>query len=649
MSKQRKTTKPTTMPMALAYCCLSRVFRPFLRHQHATFLAVIVVTMTDMQACFEAAADMLLNGEPSFGMRRAGSVAHVEALKPGKRKHHEILQYAQNYGQIVLIFQDEQDVPPEFRASADVYEVVTSFNSDLAMGAVYLLCKEVISPADAEFMLAQPMEYLAAAFRKGRPPHRSLGVLRRSQEVTGKVNDRPPVREPPSTSLEDLVGYGQAKNWGLQLAKDLSMFQSGQLSWRDVDPGLLLSGPTGTGKTKFAQALANSCGIPLIHASAAIWQAEGHLGEMLAGMHRSFKLATEQAPCILLIDEFDSLGNRAEFRGEYKDYGRQVVNAALECLDGAISRPGVIVIGTTNYPRNVDAAFLRPGRLDKHISISLPDADERVAILQSYLGRPISGEQVKDIALATEDWSGAQLEQLARNARRFARDAGREPSTLDVIRAMPETAAVSQERLSAAAYHECGHAVVGLVAGRKIAMIKIADRYNVDAARIELGGVRFLHERDSRRTREWYLNEICVLFGGVAAEVEIFGAHDDGAGGLPEADLPQATRLATLAEGVFAMGGSLVSSIAHDEDELSLLRMRNPELYLRVDELLNSQMARARHILQVNRPILDALARTLLEKMRMTGDELSNFLRDNPHKITRGDDDELPVVRGARH
>ncbi len=135
-----------------------------------------------------------------------------------------------------------------------------------------------------------------------------------------------------SIRLEELHGYGEARQWGLELARDLTRYRRGEIAWTDVEPGLLLSGPTGVGKTRFAQALCDHLWRALIHGSYARWQSAGHQGEMLAAMREAFEMAKAAAPAILLIDELDSFESRATEDSHSRTYTRQVVNGFLECL-----------------------------------------------------------------------------------------------------------------------------------------------------------------------------------------------------------------------------------------------------------------------------------------------------------------------------
>lgn len=187
--------------------------------------------------------------------------------------------------------------------------------------------------------------------------------------------------------VENLSGYGDAKQWALDLKLDLSSWQQGQVDWSDLSSRLLLSGPPGTGKTTFAKALCNTLQVPLVATSVARWLETSHLGDVLAAMATTFEHANQAAPCILFIDEIDNIGNRGGgSERHYDDYWSTLVNRMLELLDGASKTEGVIVVGATNNPEKIDAALLRSGRLEKHIMIPPPDTEALIGIIAHHLG-----------------------------------------------------------------------------------------------------------------------------------------------------------------------------------------------------------------------------------------------------------------------
>ncbi|MBY5883407.1 AAA family ATPase [Rhizobium leguminosarum] len=228
---------------------------------------------------------------------------------------------------------------------------------------------------------------------KGDSASSSAGNRRSKAQPTGAEVIKPvpadgetPGEGRPPLLVETLTGYGAAKDWALGVKADLADYLAGDLAWPDMSTKLLLSGPPGTGKTTFARAMCNSLRIPLVVTSVSTWLQGEYLNAVLDRMANTFAEARAQAPCILFIDEIDGIGTRVSASRQYADYWNACVNKLLELLDGAVKSEGVIVVGATNRPNEIDEAIRRSGRLETHIEIPRPDIPALAGILAHHLG-----------------------------------------------------------------------------------------------------------------------------------------------------------------------------------------------------------------------------------------------------------------------
>lgn len=207
-------------------------------------------------------------------------------------------------------------------------------------------------------------------------------------DVSQPAVDRNRVRQ---LRVETLSGYGEAREWALDLKADLSLWREGGLAWNEMSTKLILSGPPGTGKTTYARALCNTLQVPLLVTSVASWLEPGYLGDVLKRMTKDFELARKNAPVILFIDEIDNIGSRfGGNREQHDDYWRSLINRLLELLDGTTKTDGVIVVAATNLPEKIDPALLRSGRLEKHVAIPMPDTEGLIDILAYHLGADLT-------------------------------------------------------------------------------------------------------------------------------------------------------------------------------------------------------------------------------------------------------------------
>ena len=622
--------QPNNLPTAIAYFAYSKLLREFLKPD-ASFLVCVIVEDDDLFEHHELAIHILMD------RRRLARPNHIvrykiHALFRKSGKTTRVLDDALTERQVIYLISQSADISDELRLAADAIHVVSPPRSKDVRAAVRLLCGQTPNPEDAIFIGGAPWRVSAACFR----PERSLQeALRRLQKFATPETIRPSapsveqIGEDGDTelpNLEELEGYGEAKSWGLDFKADLNDLRMGQIGWDELDTGLLLSGPPGTGKTMFASILASSCTIPLFPASFAEWQRMGHLGDFFAAMRKTFGDAQDQAPSIVLFDEIDSLGRRG---GGFidRDYMNAALNAFLECLDGSRRRRGVIVIATTNFPDQVDSALLRPGRIGRHIAVDLPGADARVKILVKYLGNPLPPIDPHVIAQLTEGMTGDNLKDIARRAARNARR-DRTSLTMDhVLSALPTRIEIPPGQLRTNAAHESGHVIVALEYGRQIEHVRIAEALLKSDRGIQPGGAVRLSPREvGILSASDYLKEITILLGGIAAEQELSGSHADGAGGFETSDLVRATHLATLFVACFGMGRTLVAETLLDAREAAQVRRSNPAIWQEVNETLSRQFAQATDIIKRNRRRLDEVTNALLAERQLHGDDIVRLL-----------------------
>lgn len=606
------------LPEYIAYGSVNGAMRPFRRA--TTYSVGLVIPDWDRRATYMRAALVVLDRELDFRFRDQVKAFDEEK---GESSIESVMDMLQNQ-KTVILFRSQEAVPPELRYALDAILDVPPPGVRLVRGVVRWAYSQTVTERQAEIIAASNWKRLKLAMRRGRPISRIFSILEKMADAE-KAETIPKDSSPKDElRLENLAGYGEAKDWGLDLARDLADWRAGTISWDDVDKGVLLSGPPGTGKTMFARALAATCGVKLIATSYAKWQAKGYLNDFLKAMQKSFKEAKAAAPTILFIDELDAFGSRDSAEGSNASYDIKTITALLEELDGVDDREGVIVVAACNHPKRVDTAILRAGRLDRHVEISLPDMGTREAIFRMHLHGCLSEDDYRSFATATEGLSGAEIEKVVRNARRTARQRRATITSQDVIMHLPLMLDIPRRILRANAVHEIGHAVVGTVLGMDLVNVVIVDRVRVDGNLQSLGHARFRRDPWIRRTKRHYLDLIAMTLAGMAAEDAFLGGHDDGAAGNDGSDLVEATKTAMALERTYGMGAKLASygnPVRFPEGGSF-----DPMLLPRVDVLLHEQFDRAKSILLRHRQACKTLAAELASRRTLPGQEVRDAL-----------------------
>ena len=440
-------------------------------------------------------------------------------------------------------------------------------------------------------------------------------------------------------TFADVAGQDEAKEALKEIVDFLHNPQKYAEIGAKLPKGALLVGPPGTGKTLLARAVAGEAHVPFFSISGSEF-VEMFVGMGAAKVRDLFKQAGEKAPCIVFIDEIDTIGKKRDSGGVGgNDEREQTLNQLLAEMDGFDATKGVVILAATNRPESLDPALLRPGRFDRRIPVELPDLAGREAILKVH-ARDVrmSGDvDLLAIARATSGASGAELANIINEAALRAVKMGRqivdqsdlEESVETVIAgAQRKNAVLSEKDKRTVAYHEIGHALVAAKQTESAPVTKITIVPRTSGA---LGYTMQVDEGDRvLMSREEIENKIATLTGGRAAEEVIFGSISTGASN----DIEQATKLARAMLTRYGMSDRFdmvaleVQSNKYlgGDSSLACSEKTAGEIDEAVIALVKRQHQKAVEILKANEGALHRLAGYLLEKETITGEEFMDIL-----------------------
>jgi cell division protease FtsH len=488
----------------------------------------------------------------------------------------------------------------------------------------------------------------------GRRSARQLaGGIRGIGGSRAKVYDE----DKPTTRFADIAGYEGAKREVTEVVDFLSHPERYERAGAIGPRGVLMVGPPGTGKTLMARAVAGEAGVPFLALTGSSF-VELFVGVGASRVRDLFADARKRAPSIIFIDEIDAIGQRRGGSIVSNDEREQTLNQLLAEMDGFDPTTGVVVMAATNRPEVLDPALLRPGRFDREVEIPLPNQAERAAILAVHVeGKRLAPDvDFDNVARATPGFSGADLANLINEAAIvavrhdrdviFARDIDEARDRILLGRRDASNALLPEEKHSVAV-HEAGHALVALLSEHADPVAKIT----ILPAGRALGVTEQLPVDERHLYAESYLlDSLAIRLGGRASEILVIGEASTGAAN----DLAGATELAIKMVREWGLS-PLLGPIGYGSDQPSYLSgstfgQERPYaegtqqvIDQEVSRLLSEAEVRARGLLSDNRDALDAVIAALLEKETISGEDLTDIVR----QVRRAGDDSQSGVHAA--
>ncbi|UBR48336.1 ATP-dependent zinc metalloprotease FtsH [Halomonas sp. FeN2] len=459
------------------------------------------------------------------------------------------------------------------------------------------------------------------------------------------------------TTFADVAGCDEAKEEVEELVDFLRDPTKFQRLGGMIPRGVLMVGPPGTGKTLLAKSIAGEAKVPFFSISGSDF-VEMFVGVGASRVRDMFEQAKKQAPCIIFIDEIDAVGrSRGTGMGGGNDEREQTLNQLLVEMDGFEANEGIIVIAATNRPDVLDPALMRPGRFDRQVTVGLPDIRGREHILGVHLRKVPLGDDVKPqlIARGTPGFSGADLANLVNEAALFAARRNKRLVSMEELELAKDKIMMGAERKSMVmtdkeklntAYHESGHAIIGLVVPSHDPVYKVT----IIPRGRALGVTMFLPEEDRYSlSRQQILGQICSLFGGRIAEEMTLGPNGVTTGASN--DIKRATELAHNMVAKWGLSDEM-GPIMYDEDESHQFlggpgqgggKMKSGDTTTRLDKevrkIIDDCYEQARQILTDNRDKLDAMAEALMKYETIDATQLKDIMEGREPRPPEGWDD----------
>ena len=455
----------------------------------------------------------------------------------------------------------------------------------------------------------------------------------------GKSNAKVYVKSTTGIKFKDVAGEEEAKELLAEIVDYLHKPERYKEIGASMPKGALLVGPPGTGKTLLAKAVAGEANVPFFSISGSEF-VEMFVGMGAAKVRDLFKQANEKAPCIVFIDEIDTIGKKRD-GGQYggNDEREQTLNQLLTEMDGFDGSKGVVILAATNRPESLDPALLRPGRFDRRIPVELPDLQGRIDILKVHAQKiKLAGNvDFSAIARTAAGASGAELANIINEAALRAVRLGRSCATQEDLMESVEVViagyqkknrVLSNKEKLTVSYHEVGHALVAALQSQSAPVQKITIIPRPS------GALGYTMQVDAGEhylmTKTEMENKIATLTGGRAAEELIFHEITTGASN----DIEQATKLARSMVSRFGMSSefgmvameTVQSQYLGGDASLTCSMETQTKIDKKVTEIIQTQYDKAMQLLQTNQPKLHEIAKYLYEHETITGEEFMQIL-----------------------
>jgi cell division protease FtsH len=560
---------------------------------------------------------------------RNGSVKSRDKADVG---NDEIAAWLAKGRNVVGIAADINMLPTSLVATADMTVKIASPDGDVIKAAMKRCLRgRVPAGIDAAIASGLDLDDLVSAFRPGSSPAEVVERLRAAADARCGV---PATVDLPN--LETAVEYGNARTFGLQLARDIADWKAGTIkSWSEIDRGAVLTSPPGFGKSLYARALSRACNIPLVVFSvgALFANSRGDLDGVIKEQRSYFATAASLADprtrscCLLFIDEIDAIPNRFALSSRNSDWWLPVITDFMLLLDDSVgSREGVIVLGATNRPEAIDPAIMRPGRLERFIEIGRPDPAGVQNILRFHLKSDLRGADLTEVSQMMEGSTAAELMEMVRGARRVARHAQRDLKIDDLRgRITGGGENESPDYLRRISVHEAAHAVSSVVIPVGTLM-RVQLRLQGTAG----GHTLIKHPDGDLETLASVEDRVTSILAAEVAERLILKSVSTGSGGNDRSDLAIATTMLSVIHTSTAVTGNLFHRCSA-EHALATARA-DPRLRRIVEGHLRALELRAEALVMKYREAIVAVADELVRTRHLSGDAIRAIVARFPQR-----------------